>query len=67
MSQRPLVGLYGSCDGYVGIHNVVSVRGYLLYPTLGALSLWLLHIYSICCTHAAYPILHSSSLHCPSS
>ena len=44
-----------------------GVRGYSLYPTLGMLSLCLLHIYSICHTYAAYPILHSLSPHCLSS
>ena len=43
------------------------VRGYSLYLILGMLSLCLLHIYSTCCTYAAYPILHFSSPHCPSS
>ena len=65
-SKIPRFSISGWLEG-CWVWLLISVRGYSLYPTLGTLSLYLLHTYSTCCVYATYPILHSSSPHCPSS
>jgi hypothetical protein len=54
-------------DCFLYVADAVSlkphiVRRYSLCPTLGMLSPCLLYTYSMYCTHATYPILHSHLL-----
>ena len=63
--------LYTNLARWLKIHTIVSffqpqddgVRGYILYPPLGKLSLYSLYIHSTYCVYAAHPILHLSSLY----